>query len=135
MFTYVRPATVEEPELLAVSPTAMRDLGIRQGEEETEEFKAVLAGNKILTWDEDKQEGIYPWAQCYGGWQLYATPYHEFTMTTANHRTADPGLHSLVTVAPFLSSKQRILAQSAATKSSSREQAKLHIHVSRTAKQ
>ncbi|KAB8342808.1 hypothetical protein FH972_022406 [Carpinus fangiana] len=70
LFTYVRPATVEEPELLAISPRAMQDIGIKQGEEETDEFKQVVAGNKILTWDEEKGEGIYPWAQCYGGWQF-----------------------------------------------------------------
>ncbi|KAI9647222.1 hypothetical protein NHQ30_003605 [Ciborinia camelliae] len=70
LFTWVRPEESEEPELLAVSPTAMKDLGIREGEESTEEFKQTVAGNRILGWDEEKQEGGYPWAQCYGGWQF-----------------------------------------------------------------
>ncbi|KAM3078066.1 hypothetical protein ACMFMG_002632 [Clarireedia jacksonii] len=70
LFTWVRPEKAKDPELLAVSPAAMRDLGIKEGEEKTEEFKEVVAGNKILGWDEEKQEGGYPWAQCYGGWQF-----------------------------------------------------------------
>lgn len=67
LFTYVRPETVENSELLGVSPRAMRDLGIKEGEQDTEDFKAMVAGNKIVTWDEETGEGIYPWAQCYGG--------------------------------------------------------------------
>ncbi|KAF2746717.1 UPF0061-domain-containing protein [Sporormia fimetaria CBS 119925] len=70
LFTYVRPEITHSPELLAVSPLAMQDLGLKPEEAETEEFKQVFAGNKILTWDEEKKEGIYPWAQCYGGYQF-----------------------------------------------------------------
>lgn len=70
LFTYVRPEPVKEPELLSVSPAALRDLGIQEGEEKTEEFKQVVAGNKLLGWDAEKEEGGYPWAQCYGGWQF-----------------------------------------------------------------
>jgi uncharacterized protein YdiU (UPF0061 family) len=70
MFTWVRPEETKEPELLSVSPAALRDLGIKEGEEKTEEFKQVVAGNKLLGWDAEKGEGGYPWAQCYGGWQF-----------------------------------------------------------------
>ncbi|KAI9725468.1 MAG: hypothetical protein M1828_003139 [Chrysothrix sp. TS-e1954] len=70
LFTYVRPELVQESELLGVSSRAMRDIGIKEGEQETEDFKDMVAGNKILTWDESKEDGIYPWAQCYGGWQF-----------------------------------------------------------------
>ncbi|PQE24845.1 putative FMP40 Found in Mitochondrial Proteome protein [Rutstroemia sp. NJR-2017a BVV2] len=70
LFTWVRPEKAKNPELLAVSPAAMRDLGIKEGDEKTDDFKQVVAGNKILGWDEEKQEGGYPWAQCYGGWQF-----------------------------------------------------------------
>jgi len=70
LFTWVRPEEAKDPELLAVSPAALRDLGIREGEEQTEEFKQVVAGNKLLGWDAEKGEGGYPWAQCYGGWQF-----------------------------------------------------------------
>ncbi|TEY46820.1 hypothetical protein BOTCAL_0313g00110 [Botryotinia calthae] len=70
LFSWVRPEHSINPELLAVSPNAMRDLGIKEGEESTEEFKQTVAGNKILGWDEEKLEGGYPWAQCYGGWQF-----------------------------------------------------------------
>ncbi|TVY84881.1 UPF0061 protein [Lachnellula suecica] len=70
LFTWVRPEESKEPELLAVSSTALKDLGIKEGEEKTEEFKATVAGNRLLGWDAEKGEGGYPWAQCYGGWQF-----------------------------------------------------------------
>ncbi|KAI9722386.1 MAG: hypothetical protein M1812_001858 [Candelaria pacifica] len=70
LYTFVRPETSEEPELLSVSKVGLRDIGLREGEEKTEEFKELVAGNKLLDWDEEKGEGIYPWAQCYGGWQF-----------------------------------------------------------------
>ncbi|KAE8551867.1 hypothetical protein EYB25_005758 [Talaromyces marneffei] len=70
MYTYVRPETAEEPELLGVSPRAMEDLGLQPGEEKTEDFVSLVAGNKIL-WNEE-EGGVYPWAQCYGGWQFGA---------------------------------------------------------------
>ena len=70
LYTYVRPETNDSPELLAVSPAALRDLGIRQGDEDTQDFRDTVSGNKILTWDEEREEGIYPWAQCYGGFQF-----------------------------------------------------------------
>ena len=69
LYTYVRPEETEKPELLGISRTAMRDIGLQDGEEQTEDFKNVFAGNKIF-WDNQKEEGIYPWAQCYGGWQF-----------------------------------------------------------------
>ncbi|OTA65199.1 UPF0061-domain-containing protein [Hypoxylon sp. EC38] len=70
IFTWVRPQPVDKPELLAVSPAAMRDLGIREGDEKTEDFVNTVAGNKLQGWDEEKLEGGYPWAQCYGGFQF-----------------------------------------------------------------
>jgi len=66
LYTYVRPEKSEEPELLAVSGRAMRDIGLKPEEEKTEEFKKLVAGNKFF-WDEQSGDGIYPWAQCYGG--------------------------------------------------------------------
>ncbi|KAF3394603.1 hypothetical protein F1880_005581 [Penicillium rolfsii] len=68
LFTYVRPEVVEAPELLGVSPRAMADLGLKPGEEQTPSFQALVAGNEIA-WTEEKG-GVYPWAQCYGGWQF-----------------------------------------------------------------
>lgn len=71
LYTYVRPEPIEEPELLATSATALRDLGISEEESKCEEFREVVSGNKIISWDEEKpEEGIYPWAQCYGGYQF-----------------------------------------------------------------
>ncbi len=70
LFTWVRPETQREPELLAVSPAAMRDLGLRPSEAQTDDFRQTAAGNKLWGWDEQKAEGGYPWAQCYGGFQF-----------------------------------------------------------------
>jgi uncharacterized protein YdiU (UPF0061 family) len=70
LYTYVRPEITHSPELLGVSERALQDLGIDPSETSTDDFKHVVAGNKILTWDEDTKEGIYPWAQCYGGYQF-----------------------------------------------------------------
>ncbi|KAI9158493.1 putative NADH dehydrogenase (ubiquinone) 78K chain precursor [Paramyrothecium foliicola] len=69
-FTWVRPEEQKEPELLAVSPAALRDIGIKSEEAETEQFRQFVAGNKLYGWDEEKLEGGYPWAQCYGGFQF-----------------------------------------------------------------
>ncbi|RMZ83394.1 hypothetical protein DV737_g1727, partial [Chaetothyriales sp. CBS 132003] len=70
LYTYVRPEVTEDPELLAVSTTALRDLGLSEEAAQTDEFKAVVAGNKFY-WDaEPGNEGVYPWAQCYGGFQF-----------------------------------------------------------------
>ena len=66
LYTYVRPEETENPELLGTCRTAMHDIGLKEGEENTEEFKNMVAGNKIF-WDNKSEEGIYSWAQCYGG--------------------------------------------------------------------
>ena len=51
LFTWVRPEIQKDPELLAVSPAAMRDLGLAQSEADTDEFKETAVGNKIHGWD------------------------------------------------------------------------------------
>ncbi|KAJ5405541.1 hypothetical protein N7465_006825 [Penicillium sp. CMV-2018d] len=68
LFTYIRPEQTDDPELLGVSSKAMKDLGLKPGEEQTSQFKALVSGNEI--WWNEEQGGIYPWAQCYGGWQF-----------------------------------------------------------------
>ncbi|KAH4063850.1 selenoprotein O [Parastagonospora nodorum] len=71
LYTYVRPDPQGEAELLAVSQRALQDLGLSEEEAKSDEFKEVVSGKKILTWDESKpDEGVYPWAQCYGGYQF-----------------------------------------------------------------
>lgn len=70
LYTFVRPEHVQEFELACVSQAAMRDIGIKDGDQETDDFKQAMAGNKLLAWNEETGEGIYPWAQCYGGWQF-----------------------------------------------------------------
>lgn len=66
LYTFIRPERTENPELLGVSQKAMRDVGLKEGEEKIQAFKELVAGNRIF-WDEETQRGIYPWAQCYGG--------------------------------------------------------------------
>jgi serine/tyrosine/threonine adenylyltransferase len=70
LYTWVRPQPVRDPELLCVSPAALHDLGINDGAEKTADFLEVVCGNRLLGWDEAKEEGGYPWAQCYGGFQF-----------------------------------------------------------------
>jgi serine/tyrosine/threonine adenylyltransferase len=100
LYTFVRPTKVEEPKLLAVSPVALRDLGISEDAVKDSEFLDVVSGNRILGWDgipdggESEEEptgkveeqgtngesktkidsepgtAIYPWAQIYGGFQF-----------------------------------------------------------------
>jgi uncharacterized protein YdiU (UPF0061 family) len=71
LYTYVRPDPHGESEVLGVSQRALRDLGLKEGEAQTDEFKQLVSGSKMLTWDPEKpDEGIYPWAQCYGGYQF-----------------------------------------------------------------
>ncbi|KAL2384306.1 hypothetical protein RJZ90_002032 [Blastomyces dermatitidis] len=64
LFTYVRPEPTDRPELLSVSPQALKDIGLKDGEEKTAQFRDLVSGNKIF-WDKENG-GIYPWAQCYG---------------------------------------------------------------------
>lgn len=85
LYTYVRPEPPAASELLAVSPAALRTLAIDPSTTDSQEFKDTIAGNNILTWDESRngsgkekeapeeeqrKEQIYPWAQCYGGYQF-----------------------------------------------------------------
>lgn len=72
LYTWVRPEHAADPELLAVSPAALRDIGIRPDDAQSDTFLQVVAGNKLLGWNEEKKEGGYPWAQCYGGFQFGA---------------------------------------------------------------
>jgi uncharacterized protein YdiU (UPF0061 family) len=70
-FTYVRPESFAKTELVGVSQTALKDLGIDPASVQDEDFKDTVAGKKIITIDgEPKDEDIYPWAQCYGGYQF-----------------------------------------------------------------
>lgn len=86
LYTFVRPTKVEGPELLAVSPAALKDLGIADEAAKGQEFLEVLSGFRVLGWENvpDGGEGteeldikpgagsskIYPWAQNYGGFQF-----------------------------------------------------------------
>ncbi|KAI6826116.1 UPF0061 domain-containing protein [Hortaea werneckii] len=72
-FTYVRPDTFGRTELAAVSKAALQDLAIDPANVESDDFKDTVAGRKIITLEdgqEPKETDIYPWAQCYGGYQF-----------------------------------------------------------------
>lgn len=72
-YTFVRPDPIEKPELLGVSKRALKDLAIDQSSVQTDEFKETVAGNRIITLEDGKEpedKSIYPWAQCYGGFQF-----------------------------------------------------------------
>ena len=70
LYTFVRPTScTKTPELLAVSPAAFRDLGLTLSEAQNPEFVHLVAGNGTYE-DGADENGIYPWAQCYGGWQF-----------------------------------------------------------------
>lgn len=70
LFTWVRPETQKDPELLAVSPAALRDLNIAPDQATTDAFRQFAAGNTLLGWDQETLTGGYPWAQLYGGFQF-----------------------------------------------------------------
>ena len=101
-YTFVRPETTgtEDYELLGVSPRAMQDIGLKPGEENTNEFKDMVTGNKFF-WDEQKG-GVYPWAQCYGGMLRVRLDLHEGRMIS--HLVQDGNctlLRSILTYADY----------------------------------
>lgn len=72
-YTYVRPTSFDKTELVGVSKAALRDLAIDPAAVETDDFKDTVAGKKIITLEDGKEPNdtaIYPWAQCYGGYQF-----------------------------------------------------------------
>ena len=70
-FTYVRPEIFEKTELVGVSKTALKDLAIDPASIKDEDFADTVAGRKIVTIDGEPKDGdVYPWAQCYGGYQF-----------------------------------------------------------------
>ena len=95
----MRPTKVDDPELLAVSPAALRDLNISEDAVKDGEFVQIVSGSRVLGWEDvnDGGEGkevkeddkdsakaeikyengadnstpkLYPWAQNYGGFQF-----------------------------------------------------------------
>jgi serine/tyrosine/threonine adenylyltransferase len=70
LYTFVRPEPSESPELLAISSSALRDIGLAESEATSAELAQVVAGNKFYWEEASPEEGIYPWAQCYGGFQF-----------------------------------------------------------------
>ncbi|KAK5136467.1 hypothetical protein LTR08_003112 [Meristemomyces frigidus] len=72
-YTYIRPDSFGKTELVGVSKAALRDLAIDPATVDSEDFEETVAGKKIVTLEKGKEPGdsdIYPWAQCYGGYQF-----------------------------------------------------------------
>ena len=72
-YTFVRPDPYKESELVGVSKTALRDLAIDPSTVESSDFEETVSGEKIITLEngaQPKDSDIYPWAQCYGGYQF-----------------------------------------------------------------
>ncbi|TKX27411.1 hypothetical protein C1H76_0248 [Elsinoe australis] len=82
LFTYVRPDPPSKSELLSVSPAALYDLNLNPSMTSDPDFAATVSGSSILTFDpstapssseseeSQRKSTIYPWAQCYGGFQF-----------------------------------------------------------------
>ena len=58
LYTFVRPEETKNVELLAVSHRAMRDLGLKDGEDKTSEPNESMAGNRI-EWKEETGAGTF----------------------------------------------------------------------------
>ena len=56
LFTWVAPEKSENPQLLATSWRAIRDLGLDPSEAQTQDFLDLMSGNKIY-------EEHYPWGK------------------------------------------------------------------------
>lgn len=115
LYTFVRPEETSELELLGVSPAAIHDIGLRPGEENKTEFKALVAGNKIY-WDPSTEEGIYP---------------GHSAMAAIN---SVPGLANWVMAAPFRFSNPRTHLPRPATRSNSKVPVKHPTRASPTAR-
>ena len=48
----MRPIVPEEPELLAVSDAALRDIGLRPDVVDTQLFRDAVSGSRIITWSD-----------------------------------------------------------------------------------
>ncbi|ODV92779.1 hypothetical protein CANCADRAFT_30829 [Tortispora caseinolytica NRRL Y-17796] len=64
-FSYVAPLKTTDSVVLAVSPTALKDLGIDPEDAKTDEFRQILTDGGDLS-----EQSVYPWANNYGGWQF-----------------------------------------------------------------
>ena len=72
-YTFVRPDPYDRTELIGVSQAAIRDLAIDPASVATDAFRDAVAGKRIDALQGDREPGdddIYPWAQCYGGFQF-----------------------------------------------------------------
>jgi uncharacterized protein YdiU (UPF0061 family) len=62
-YSYVLPAQVKEPTLVAYSKEMAKELGLSEDDCNSEQFAKVFVGNELLS-------GMKPYAMCYGGYQF-----------------------------------------------------------------
>lgn len=73
LYTFVRPDPSPPAELLGVSPAALKTLGLSPSAPDEPDFLPTVSGESIITLApgaEPDENTIYPWAQCYGGFQF-----------------------------------------------------------------
>lgn len=62
-FSFVTPQKTANPQILHVSPEMLENLGLSEIDVQSDEFKNVFTGNKVL-------DNTQPYAMCYGGHQF-----------------------------------------------------------------
>ncbi len=62
-FSYVTPRVPSAPKIIHTSKEMLEEIGLKNGDEETEHFKNIFSGAEIL-------ENTQPYAMCYGGHQF-----------------------------------------------------------------
>jgi uncharacterized protein YdiU (UPF0061 family) len=62
-FSYVIPRLPSSPALVHASDEVMKEIGLDEKDEDSEDFRSIFSGSKLL-------EGTDPYAMCYGGHQF-----------------------------------------------------------------
>ncbi|KAI9290367.1 hypothetical protein BC943DRAFT_333588 [Umbelopsis sp. AD052] len=63
VFSYVNPEKAPDPQLLSVSPAALKEIDLTMEETKTSEYLNVFSGNQLLP-------DTHPWSLCYAGHQF-----------------------------------------------------------------
>lgn len=62
-YSYVTPRVPSDPKLVHVSTEMLQEIGLKAGDQYTEEFLKIFSGAQVI-------EGTKPYAMCYGGHQF-----------------------------------------------------------------
>lgn len=63
VFSYVNPEKAPDPQLLCVSPAALKEIDLTMEETKKSEYLNVFSGNQLLP-------DTHPWSLCYAGHQF-----------------------------------------------------------------